>query len=190
MTIGPSTLTARISLWLHRQVDLPQEVSLKHSARLLVAVFVLTAFAGAAFSADEKEKAATDAAAQWLVVVDSGQYGESWFQAASAFRNAVSKEQWKNAMDSTRAPLGKVLSRQFKSATYAIKCPTCRRASMSSFNMKPASSMRVEWLRPSRRCWRKTVSGKCRDTTPGVQEAKGGSAGLQYGEKRCFCARL
>jgi len=90
---------------------------------MLVVVFLLAAFANAAFPADEKEKAATDAAAQWLALVDSGQYAESWFQAASAFRNAVSKEQWKNAMDSTRAPMGKVISRQFKSATYTTKVP-------------------------------------------------------------------
>jgi len=91
-------------------------------------VFLLAAFASSAFPADEKEKAATDAAAQWLALVDSGQYGESWFQAATTFRNAVSrnavsKEQWKNAIDSTRAPMGKVVSGQFKSATYTTKVP-------------------------------------------------------------------
>lgn len=96
---------------------------MRHRSRILAVVFLLTAFTTAAFAADEKEKAAADAATQWLAVVDSGQYAESWFQGASAFRNAVSKEQWKNAMDSARAPLGKVVSRQFKSATYTTKIP-------------------------------------------------------------------
>jgi uncharacterized protein DUF4019 len=96
---------------------------LKQCSRLLVVVSLLAAFAPVAFSADEKEKAATDAAAQWLTIVDSRQYAESWFQAASALRNAVTKEQWKNALDSARAPLGKVVSRQFKSATYTTKLP-------------------------------------------------------------------
>lgn len=86
-------------------------------------MILLTAFAGVAFSANEKEKAAADAATPWLALVDSGQYAESWFQAASAFRGAVSKEQWKNALDSVRAPLGKMVSRQLKSATYTTKIP-------------------------------------------------------------------
>jgi hypothetical protein len=77
------------------------------------------------YCADEpsKEKAATDAATSWLALVDSGQYGESWFQAASVFRNALSKEQWTSAMRSVRAPLGKVVSRQLKSASYTTKLP-------------------------------------------------------------------
>lgn len=76
-----------------------------------------------AFPAGDKEKAATDAATQWLALVDSGQYAKSWFQAASVFRNAISKEQRKNALDSTRAPLGKMVSRRLKSATCSTKLP-------------------------------------------------------------------
>lgn len=97
---------------------------MKLCIKLFAVFFLLTAFAGAAFSADEKEKAATDAAAQWLAIVDSGKYAESWFQGASAFRDAVSKEQWKNALDGVRAPLGNVVSRQLKSATYTSKIPS------------------------------------------------------------------
>lgn len=96
---------------------------MKSCVRLFAVMFLLTAFAGVAFSANEKEKAAADAATPWLALVDSGQYAESWFQAGSAFRGAVSKEQWKNALDSVRAPLGKMVSRQLKSATYTTKIP-------------------------------------------------------------------
>ena len=55
-----------------------------------------------AYCADEaeKEKAAAEAATVWLALVDLGQYGESWFQAASVFRNGVSKKQWTNTMRS------------------------------------------------------------------------------------------
>jgi len=81
---------------------------------------------GVAYSTDEKELAATDAATQWLTLTDSRQYAESWFQASSAFRGARSKEQWKNALDTVRAPLGKVESRQLKSATYATTMPNGR----------------------------------------------------------------
>lgn len=90
---------------------------------LFALICVLPAFVGVAYSADDKEKAATDAATQWLTLTDSRQYAESWFQASSTFRGAVSKEQWKNALDSVRTPLGKVESRQLKSATYTTTAP-------------------------------------------------------------------
>ena len=64
-------------------------------------------------------KAARDAAKSWLGVVDSGKYGESWSQASSYFRKQVSAEQWENAVRSARGPLGKLLSREFKSAEYS-----------------------------------------------------------------------
>ena len=94
---------------------------MKPYVSLFALICVLSAFVGVAYSADEKEKAATDAATQWLALVDSGQYAESWFQASSASGEASSKEQWKNALDTARAPLGKVESRQLKSATYTTK---------------------------------------------------------------------
>ena len=96
---------------------------MKPTLKPAVVFVLLAALAGPAFCADDREKAAADVAANWLALVDSGQYAESWFQAASAFRNAVSKEQWKSALDSTRAPLGKVVSRTLKSATYVTRLP-------------------------------------------------------------------
>ena len=78
---------------------------------------------GASVSADDQQAAASDSALQWLAVVDAGQYGESWFQAASIFRNVLSKEQWIDAMRSARAPLGKVVTRKLTNATYATKLP-------------------------------------------------------------------
>lgn len=76
--------------------------------------------------ADEKGKAAADAAAQWLLLVDSGQYGESWFQASTDFRGAASKEQWIHALNTVRVPLGKLLSRKLKSSTYTTTLPHSR----------------------------------------------------------------
>ena len=89
---------------------------------------LLLASVTAAFPSDEKEKAATDAAPPWLALVDSGQYAESWFQASSDFRGAASKEQWIHALNTVRAPLGKLVSRQLKSASYTTKLPHARPA--------------------------------------------------------------
>jgi hypothetical protein len=91
--------------------------------RLWVVLLVLTVFAGLTLSAQDKEKAATAGTSDWLILIDSHQYGESWFQASSDFRGATSKEQWIHALDTVRTPLGKLVSRQLKSANYTTKLP-------------------------------------------------------------------
>jgi len=98
----------------------------KSMRRLPVVLLVLTIFAGHTLSAQDKEKAATASASAWLALIDSHQYGESWFQASSDFRGAASKEQWIHALDTVRTPLGKLISRQLKSATYTTKLPNVR----------------------------------------------------------------
>jgi len=86
---------------------------------------LLTMFtcAGMACAADENLKAATDAAQQWLALVDAGQYDQSWDQASSPFKEKVTKEQWRSTMSSGRAPLGKMESRQFKDGQYETSLP-------------------------------------------------------------------
>ena len=99
---------------------------MKSMRRLSVVLLVLTIFAGHTLSAQDKEQAATASASAWLALIDSHQYGESWFQASSDFRGAASKEQWIHALDTVRTPLGKLISRQLKSATYTTKLPNVR----------------------------------------------------------------
>lgn len=88
----------------------------------LVLLFVLTLSTGL-FCQEQPEKQATEAANQWLAIVDQENYAGSWDAAAPAFRNAVPKQQWIYAMKANRAPLGNVLSRKVKSATYATSLP-------------------------------------------------------------------
>lgn len=57
-----------------------------------------------------------NSAIAWLEIVDSGSYEISWQQAAPFFQNQLSSQQWKQALNQARAPLGKVLSRQVNSA--------------------------------------------------------------------------
>jgi len=92
----------------------------------LMAVGTQTALAGeAAKSGDTaaKEKAGVAAAQDWLKLVDEGKYAESWKQAAEYFRNAVPQEQWVQMVGAVRKPLGKVVSRKLKSATYTTTVP-------------------------------------------------------------------
>lgn len=75
--------------------------------------------------ADEPErlKAAIASAEKWLVIVDQGKYGESWNESSEYFRQAVGQDQWEQAVQPARKPLGKLVSRKVKSATYTTSLP-------------------------------------------------------------------
>jgi hypothetical protein len=69
------------------------------------------------------EQLAQPSAKSWLALVDSGNYGESWDEAAAVFKADVTSEQWQRALRATRDPLGKTLSRKLKSAHYTKTLP-------------------------------------------------------------------
>jgi Protein of unknown function (DUF4019) len=86
---------------------------------ITLVALIVGAFAQAAIQAQQTpEKAAQRAAESWLLLVDSAKYEESWEEAASAFKAAISKEDWKAAVQSARGPLGKNKSRKLKEAQY------------------------------------------------------------------------
>ncbi len=62
-------------------------------------------------------------ARQWLQLIDNGEYGKSWDEAAEIFRNVVPKEQWLGSMNAFRTPLGKLISRSLKSKKYETSMP-------------------------------------------------------------------
>lgn len=74
-------------------------------------------------SHSEAEKAAVQAADAWLRLVDSGQYAESWEEAAELFRNAVSQKNWEKSTEVFRKPLGTLVSRELKAAHYTTSAP-------------------------------------------------------------------
>ena len=69
------------------------------------------------------EQNAVAAAEKWLAFIDDENIDESWNQAASLFKAAVSLEQWKSAVQAAQAPLGKVVSRRLESKKYAQELP-------------------------------------------------------------------
>lgn len=91
--------------------------------RAAALAIVLSLLASAPAHADEGEKAAVAAADAWLQVVDAGEYGRSWGEAAAAFKRAVSKADWERAVKGVRAPLGKLVSRKVVSRTYTESLP-------------------------------------------------------------------
>jgi hypothetical protein len=62
------------------------------------------------------EKAATAAAQTWLVLIDAGNYSQSWTVAAAYLQRVAAEPQWEASMNRVRKPLGRLLSRQKKSA--------------------------------------------------------------------------
>ena len=71
----------------------------------------------------DSEKAAIAAAEKWLRIVDKGKYSESWGKASEYFKQAVTQDQWEQAVQAVREPLGKLISRKVKSATYTTSLP-------------------------------------------------------------------
>jgi hypothetical protein len=71
----------------------------------------------------DEERAGLDSARAWLTLVDAGQYDKSWDQAASLFKESLSKDQWVQSLKTARMPLGKVISRTSATTTYTTSLP-------------------------------------------------------------------
>ena len=69
------------------------------------------------------EKAAVTASGVWVSLVDGENYAESWNQASTLFKAAVTKEQWQQSLKAVRAPLGKMVARKLKSKQYMKNLP-------------------------------------------------------------------
>jgi hypothetical protein len=96
------------------------QVRRNFAAALLVLALLVCSSAGAQ---QKPEDLAQQSADNWLGLVDSGKHADSWQEAAQMFKAAVSKEQWQSMMRASRDPLGKMLSRKLKSATYTKTLP-------------------------------------------------------------------
>jgi len=69
------------------------------------------------------ERIAIRSSEDWVAMVDSGQYAESWKNAAAAFRSAVPQEKWESSMKTVREPLGKLQTRRLDTAKYTTILP-------------------------------------------------------------------
>jgi Protein of unknown function (DUF4019) len=67
--------------------------------------------------------AASSAAVEWLTLTDEGKYKEGWHAASSLLQNAVPEEQFAQMLAGARKPLGKLVSRDLRSAHYATSLP-------------------------------------------------------------------
>jgi hypothetical protein len=92
-------------------------------ARTIAVCVLAVSIAAPARAADTPEDAAQSAAATWLVLVDAGNYDGSWEAAAKLFRDAVTKDQWRQAASAARGPLGRLTARKVKSREYKEQVP-------------------------------------------------------------------
>jgi hypothetical protein len=92
-------------------------------ARSSLTILVICLLGYTTKASETQEIAALRAAQAWLAVVDAENYDDSWDEAASYFRAAVGKEQWRQAMMGVRRPLGKVLTRELTSKTFVTELP-------------------------------------------------------------------
>jgi tRNA A-37 threonylcarbamoyl transferase component Bud32 len=63
---------------------------------------------------------AMSAVQDWLALMDNGEYARSWETAAPSFQAVMTKDEWIGRLQKVRYPLGKVISRQFRSSRFTI----------------------------------------------------------------------
>jgi hypothetical protein len=61
---------------------------------------------------------ARSAVESWLNLMDNGKFDESWETASTMFKGAITSDKWVEAAKQSRAPMGKLISRNFASAAY------------------------------------------------------------------------
>ena len=93
---------------------------MKKLAIIAVAMMLITT---TSVMAQEQQEAAQKAAESWLTLVDKADYVASYDQAASLFKDHVTKDEWTHMVKPVREPLGNVVSRKLQSAQYATRLP-------------------------------------------------------------------
>jgi hypothetical protein len=86
-------------------------------SRLFTRLLWVSLLVGAeAASGQETDPQALEAALEWLILLDNGQYGRTWDTAADLFQTAITRDGWITRITSVKAPLGRLVARQFKSS--------------------------------------------------------------------------
>jgi hypothetical protein len=70
-----------------------------------------------------EQTAAVTAAQKWLAGIDAGDYAQSWLDASAHFQGAITQDNWVQALESVRKPLGKLEIRTVDSAVTETQLP-------------------------------------------------------------------
>lgn len=90
---------------------------------LLMVLGLILGHSTAMADGPDKEKTAVASAEKWISLLDEGKYIESWKESSDYFKQAVTQDQWEPAVQAVRKPLGKLVSRKLKSASYTTSLP-------------------------------------------------------------------
>ncbi len=71
----------------------------------------------------DKKIVAEGAVNNWLKLVDSGNYAQSWDDTGAVLKANVAREQWQEVLLRNRGPLGGLISRKLTSAEYTTQLP-------------------------------------------------------------------
>ena len=94
------------------------------SALAVMFVAIAAAVQSGRAADDELDTAPAMAAAEsWLATVDAGRYGQSWDDAAKAFRDVLTKEKWEALVAPVRAQTGNLVARKVRLARYTREIP-------------------------------------------------------------------
>ncbi|MCP4746194.1 MAG: DUF4019 domain-containing protein [Desulfobacteraceae bacterium] len=73
--------------------------------------------------ADTKNDKVLSSAKKWLFLIDNGNYSDSWKDASTFFKTAVSEQIWLNSVRAAREPLGKLYNRNMLKSQEANHLP-------------------------------------------------------------------
>ena len=90
---------------------------------LIFAAFFSFMFINQAIAADTKTTKAIMAAEEFLLLVDTNQYAQSWDVASSFFKSQAPKETWVKQVSSLRPAFGNVTNRQILKAQHMTQLP-------------------------------------------------------------------
>lgn len=89
----------------------------------IAAVWLFAAQAGAAPDHSEAVQAAKAAAADWLTLIDSRKYAESYDEMSAFARDNIGREDWVKVMNRTFARVGAIRTRDVILANYSTSFP-------------------------------------------------------------------
>ena len=127
---------------------------------LIFSLASLTSIAAVRAADTSATEQATAAARDWLTVIDAGEYGKSWDEAAAVLKQNITKAQWERAAGTVRKQTGALKFRELQSAQPAHELPGVPAGDYvvltyrSSFADVPAATETVTPMREADGTWR------------------------------------
>ncbi|MHB8809695.1 MAG: DUF4019 domain-containing protein [Desulfobulbaceae bacterium] len=90
---------------------------------ILALILCILAASPAMAADDPRTTAAIKAAENFLLLLDTGQYGQSWDTTASLFKKQMPKETWVQEVGGLLSSIGMVKNRNIASAEYKTSLP-------------------------------------------------------------------